>query len=179
MAKILLLTDYSSGYSRDLLKGLVRYAKEVGTWSLQRMPLYYSLMHGERGVLEYAKRWKADAIVAKLSEINIDLLKELNIPVVVQNYESRHQNVSNLTGDYFNTGVMAANFFLNRGYHNFAFYGFKDAIWSRERLDGYRQQIEKYCHNLYTLENNKNKEVWNCNICFENGLGKSKMKRKA
>ncbi len=22
-------------------------------------------------------------------------------------------------------------------------------------------------------------EVWNCNICFDNGLGKSKMKRKA
>ena len=25
----------------------------------------------------------------------------------------------------------------------------------------------------------ENKEVWNCNICFDNGLGKSKMKRKA
>ena len=23
------------------------------------------------------------------------------------------------------------------------------------------------------------KEEWNCNICFNNGLGKSKMKRKA
>ncbi|MDD2436299.1 MAG: DNA-binding transcriptional regulator [Massilibacteroides sp.] len=163
MAKILLLTDYSSGYSRDLLRGLVRYSKEVGSWSLQRMPLYYSLMHGERGVLEYAKRWKADAIVAKLSEVNIDLLKELNIPVVVQNYESRHQNVSNLTGDYFNTGAMAAKFFLNRGYHNFAFYGFKDAIWSRERLDGYKQEIEKHRNHLYTLENNKNKEEWSYN----------------
>ena len=30
--------------------------------------------------------------------------------------------------------------------------------------------------------NNKNvykKKVWNCNICFDNGFGKSKMKRKA
>ena len=23
------------------------------------------------------------------------------------------------------------------------------------------------------------KKAWNCNICFDNGLGKSKMKRKA
>ena len=26
---------------------------------------------------------------------------------------------------------------------------------------------------------NEIKEEWNCNICFDNGLGKSKMKRKA
>lgn len=25
----------------------------------------------------------------------------------------------------------------------------------------------------------KKKKTWNCNICFDNGLGKSKMKRKA
>ena len=150
------------------MKGLVRYAKGVGSWSLQRMPLYYSLMHGERGVLEYVKRWKADAIVAQLNEVDIDLFKELNIPVVVQNYEDRNQAVSNLTGDYFSTGVMAAGFFLKRGYRNFAFYGFKDAIWSRERLDGYRQEIEKHHYYLSTLENNKNEEEWNYN---HTGLG--------
>ena len=31
MTKILLLTDFSSGYSRNLLKGIVRYAKKIGT----------------------------------------------------------------------------------------------------------------------------------------------------
>jgi len=28
-------------------------------------------------------------------------------------------------------------------------------------------------------DNLKQEEAWNCNICFDNGLGKSKMKRKA
>ena len=164
MAKILLLTDFSSGYSRNLLKGIVRYSKEVGNWSFQRMPLYYRMLYGENGVVEWAKKWQADAIIAQLSDVNIELLNDLNIPIIVQNYRDRNKAVSNLTGDYFNTGVMAAKFFLNRGYHNFAFYGFKGAIWSRERADGYSHEIEKQGYKLAVLENdNKDKEEWSYN----------------
>ncbi|OCW93861.1 transcriptional regulator [Macellibacteroides sp. HH-ZS] len=164
MAKILLLTDFSSGYSRNLLKGIVRYSKEVGNWSFQRMPLYYRMLYGENGVVEWAKKWQADAIIAQLTDVNIELLNGLNIPIIVQNYRDRNKAVSNLTGDYFNTGVMAARFFLNRGYRNFAFYGFKGAIWSRERADGYSHEIEKHGHNLEILENdNKDREEWSYN----------------
>ena len=73
MAKILLLTDFSSGYSRNLLKGIVRYSKEVGNWSFQRMPLYYRMLYGENGVVEWAKKWQADAIIAQLTDVNIEL----------------------------------------------------------------------------------------------------------
>ena len=164
MAKILLLTDFSSGYSRNLLKGIVRYSKEVGNWSFQRMPLYYRMLYGENGVVEWAKKWQADAIIAQLTDVNIELLNDLNIPIIVQNYRDRNKAVSNLTGDYFNTGVMAAKFFLNRGYHNFAFYGFKGAIWSRERADGYSHEIEKQGYKLAILENdNKDREEWSYN----------------
>ena len=164
MAKILLLTDFSIGYSRNLLKGIVRYSKEVGNWSFQRMPLYYRMLYGENGVVEWAKKWQADAIIAQLSDVNIELLNDLNIPIIVQNYRDRNKAVSNLTGDYFNTGVMAAKFFLNRGYRNFAFYGFKGAIWSRERADGYSHEIEKQGYKLAVLENdNKDKEEWSYN----------------
>ena len=164
MAKILLLTDFSSGYSRNLLKGIVRYSKEVGNWSFQRMPLYYRMLYGENGVVEWAKKWQADAIIAQLTDVNIELLNDLNIPIIVQNYRDRNKAVSNLTGDYFNTGVMAAKFFLNRGYRNFAFYGFKGAILSRERADGYSHEIEKQGYKLAVLENdNKDKEEWSYN----------------
>ncbi|MFV0271412.1 MAG: substrate-binding domain-containing protein [Macellibacteroides fermentans] len=164
MAKILLLTDFSSGYSRNLLKGIVRYSKEVGNWSFQRMPLYYRMLYGENGVVEWAKKWQADAIIAQLTDVNIELLNDLNIPIIVQNYRDRNKAVSNLTGDYFNTGVMAAKFFLNRGYRNFAFYGFKGAIWSRERADGYSHEVEKQGYKLAILENdNKDREEWSYN----------------
>ena len=111
MLKILVLTDFSSGYSRRLLEGIIRYSREVGPWSFIRMPLYYLMMNGENGVVDFAKRWKADAIIAQLRDVNIDLFRSLDIPIIVQNYRHRNKNISNLTGDYYETGVLAADFF--------------------------------------------------------------------
>ncbi|WP_317046308.1 AraC family transcriptional regulator [Parabacteroides pacaensis] len=161
MLKVLLLTDFSSEYSRNILKGIVKYSKEQGAWSFQRMPLYYRMVYGEKGVLDWAKQWKADAIIALLSDVNIDLLNNLEIPIIVQNYRDRNKNVSNLTGDYIGTGVMAARFFINKGYRNFAYYGFKGAIWSRERREGYKAEIEKQGYNFHLFEDvSPDKEEW-------------------
>lgn len=143
MIKILVLTDFSSGYSRRLLEGMIRYSKKVGPWSFLRIPSHYQTVEGDRSITEYAKKWKADAIVAQLRDLDLDALRKLNIPIIVQNYQDRRKNISNLTGDYYNTGKLAADFFLARGYKHFAYYGFKDTVWSRERHMGYQDQIEK------------------------------------
>lgn len=161
MFKILLFTDFASGYSRNILKGMVKYAKEQGGWSFQRIPLYYRTIYGEKGILDWAKRWKADAIIALLKDVNIELLNDLQIPIIVQNYRDRHQYVSNLTGDYFGTGVMAARFFINKGYRHFAYYGFKGSVWSRERAEGYRDEITKHNYPLHIFdETPSDKEEW-------------------
>ena len=141
MRKILLLTDFSSGYSRSLLKGIVKYSKEFGPWTFYRMPLYYRELHGDEGVVKWAKEWGADAIIAQLTDVDLNILHQLNIPIIVQNYKTRHPAVSNLTGDYFGTGKMAAEFFLQKGYRNFAYYGFMDTVWMRERGNGFRSLI--------------------------------------
>jgi len=159
--KILVLTDFSSSYSRRLLKGIIRYSREVGPWKFQRMPLYFRMMYGEDGVVEFAKKWKADAIIAQLRDVNVELLNSLNIPIIVQNYSERNKAVSNLTGNYYETGVMAARFFLNRGYRNFAYYGYENAIWSRERGLGYKDEIEKNGGKCHILENrNSDSREW-------------------
>lgn len=161
MLKILVLTDFSSGYSRRLLEGIIRYSREIGTWSFLRMPLYYQMMHGENAVVSFAKRWKADAIIAQLRDVNLEELNKLDIPIIVQNYHERSKYISNLTGDYYNTGVMAAEYFLNRGYRHFAYYGYKNAIWSRERGLGYKARIEQEGYKCHVLENkNPNTKEW-------------------
>lgn len=161
MIKILVLTDFSSGYSRRLLEGIIRYSREVGTWSFLRMPVYYQMMHGENAVVSFAKKWKADAIIAQLRDINLEELNTLDIPIIVQNYHERSKYISNLTGDYYNTGVMAAEFFLNKGYRHFAYYGYQNTIWSRERGLGYKDRIEKAGFHCETFENkNPDTKEW-------------------
>jgi len=161
MLKILVLTDFSSGYSRRLLEGIIRYSREVGPWSFLRMPLYYQMMYGETGVVDFAKKWKADAIIAQLRDVNLELFRELDIPIIVQNYRERNKYISNLTGDYYETGAMAADFFIAKGFKNFAYYGYKNAIWSRERGLGYKEKIEKLGYECKILENkNPDNKEW-------------------
>jgi len=165
MKKILLLTDFSSDYSRNLLKGIVRYSNEHGPWVFYRMPQYYRELYGDDGVVRWAKEWKADAIIAQLENVDTDKLHELKIPVIIQNYKERANKICNITGDYFGTGEMAATFFLNRGFSNFAYYGFKDMIWSRERADGFRSGVEAFGYNLSVLNNNNRKtEQWSFDL---------------
>lgn len=142
MVRILLLIDYSSDFDRRLLTGLVEYSKEHGPWLFYRMPSHYSQLYGEEGVIRWAKEWKADAIIGKWNFETADRLKELGIPVVLQNYHHRSTTFSNLTGDYKGTGKMAAQFFLRRMYRNFAYFGVKDVVWSDERLQGFREELE-------------------------------------
>jgi len=122
------------------------------------------MVYGEKGVLNWAKKWKADAIIALLNDVDIELLNGLHIPIVVQNYKNRNQCVSNLTGDYYGTGVMAAHFYISRGFRNFAYYGFQGSVWSRERAAGYRDEIEKHGCKLFLFEDKpEDKEEWSYN----------------
>ncbi len=152
MKRILILIDYSSEFSRRLLRGLIQYSKDHGPWLFYRLPTYYKTMYGKEGIVEWAKSWKADAILAKWDHEGTNLLSTLNIPVVLQNFKSRSPYFSNLTGDYYGTGEMAAKFFIKRRFRNFAFYGNKDVIWSQERAEGFRSEVEKVGGNYYYFE---------------------------
>ena len=166
MIKILLLTDFSSGYSRSLLENVVRYAREVGPWAFYRMPLYFRELYGDEGVVEWAKKWEADAIIAQFSDIDLSVLNQLNIPIIVQNYKERSSGISNLTGDYFGTGVIAANFFLHKGYKSFAYYGLTDTVWGRERGEGFKKIVSNKGYEVYEFNNRKRvpSEKWSFDV---------------
>ncbi len=164
MIKVLLLTDFSSGYSRNLLKGIVQYSKVFGPWIFYRMPVYYRELHGDEGVVTWAKEWGADAIIAQLSNMKIEVLAQLDIPIIVQNYKDRYEGISNLTGDYFNTGVLAADFFLRKGFKTFAYYGFKDTVWMRERGDGYKVAIENSGYHVHSYDENNVADKWSFDV---------------
>ncbi|HBZ26077.1 MAG TPA: transcriptional regulator [Rikenellaceae bacterium] len=159
MIKILILTDFTSTYSRSLLRGIVKYSQEVEELSFYRMPLFYRSAYGDKYVISWAKKWKADAIIGQLQDLNISLYSKLNIPIIIQNYYDRANNVINLTGDYIGTGYLAADFFMKRGFKNFAYYGIVETIWSRERYQGYKERVEENSLSFYEyLENERSRE---------------------
>jgi LacI family transcriptional regulator len=147
------------------LQGVVEYSKEFGPWVFYRMPIYYRELYGDKGVVNWAKKWKADAILAQFGMIDMDVLNELDIPIVVQNYRDRHKNVSNLTGDYYCTGMMAAEFFMKKGFRSFAYYGPTDTVWMRERGEGFREKVMECGRDVYIYEDRADieQEKWSFN----------------
>jgi len=152
MKRILVIADYESSFSRSLLSGVIRYSKDYGPWTFYRLPAYYKSQYGSKGIIKWAKEWGADAIIAQLDTEKSALLKDLDIPVILQNFKERSDFFSNITGDYFGAGVMAAQFFAKKGYKNFAFYGNKNALWSLERAAGFRTEIEKLGGSYFYFE---------------------------
>lgn len=152
MIKILILIDYSSEFSRELLRGIIHYSKDFGPWTFYRLPSYYKSLYGKEGIANWARKWGADAIIAQWDTEGRTLLKELDIPVILQNYRERSDYFSNLTGDYIETGAMAARFFAQKGFRDFAFYGNQGVIWSMERGGGYKNEVEKIGGHYYGFE---------------------------
>jgi len=85
MIKILILTDFTSAYSSSLLRGIVKYSHEIEELSFYRMPLFYRVEYGDKYVVSWAKKWKADAIIEQLQDLDLSLFSKLNIPIIIQN----------------------------------------------------------------------------------------------
>jgi LacI family transcriptional regulator len=145
MPRIILLTDFSEDYANRLLKGIVRYSKEHNPWVLCRMPLSYRDVHKIEGVLKWALKWKADGIIAQFyNSDNVSLFRRHGIAAIAQDFRLRFDEIPNITGTHFAAGRMGADYFIKKGFRSFGFYGFKRIVWSEERCEGFRSEIEKH-----------------------------------
>ncbi|GHT54335.1 XylR family transcriptional regulator [Bacteroidia bacterium] len=163
MPRIILLTDLTEEYAKNLLKGIVRYSKEHEPWVLCKMPPSYHVKHGVEGVLKWAKKWKADGIIARFYNTDpVDIFRKNGIAAIAQDFKSRFTEIPNITGAHHLAGKMGADYFIQKGFKNFAFYGYKDFVWSSERCDGFLDGIRKHqlSTNFYEYQNDNLKELW-------------------
>lgn len=145
MIRLILLTDFSEAFPHYLLQGILRYGKEQThePWVICRMPLSFKEKCGLTGVLEWARKWGANAIIGCFnSDEDVKLFSEAGIVAVAQDSRSRFSSIPNLTSDYLKTGEMAAEFFLEKGFKNFAFCGYDATVWSDERCEGFFKRVE-------------------------------------
>ncbi|WP_026966090.1 xylose operon transcription regulator XylR [Algoriphagus terrigena] len=162
MYKVILLLDFGEEYSKALLKGISKYSSENGNWSFCRMPLYYRETMGVKGIVEWAKEWKAHGIIGQLYNEMETEFYESPFPVIAQDFKERFKKLPNITGLYHQTGKMGAEYFLKRGYQNFAFYGFNNIVWSRERAEGFETAVSKAGFQVNYFEHKKARstDIW-------------------
>ncbi|KAB7731331.1 helix-turn-helix domain-containing protein [Rudanella paleaurantiibacter] len=163
MHKVILLIDFAEDYSKSLLKGITKYSREHGPWIFCRMPLFHRETQGIDGILDWARDWEADGIIGQLyNDGCAEKLVEAGIPVIAQDFKERFTEIPNITGAYRETGAMAADYFLKKGFRHFAFYGFKNIVWSRERAEGFEERVARAGHEVTYFEHNKvrSSELW-------------------
>jgi len=163
MYKIILLIDFAEEYSKALLKGIAKYSREHGPWIFCRMPLFHRETVGIEGILKWALEWGADGIIGQFyNDPNIGKIIEAGIPVIAQDFKKRFDEIPNITGAHHEAGSMGADYFLKKGFKNFAFYGFKDIVWSHERAEGFEERVTRAGHKVHYFEHKmaRPSELW-------------------
>lgn len=152
MARIIMMTDFSESYPRRLLIGVARYAHDIGeAWTLCRLSTTVREKFDIDDLVDYARRFNADVIIGQFYETD-DLSKLINAGIIpiAQEFISRIPNISNITGEHFKSGKVAADYYINKGFHNFAFLGLQDVVWSDERLEGFKSTVSN-ADNLFSF----------------------------
>lgn len=163
MARVILLTDFGEEYSNNLLKGIVKYSRETKPWALCKMPLSYRDIHGIEGVIKWAKEWQADVIIGQFYNTdNISLFKEENIIAIAQDFKKRFTTIPNITGDHIRAGRIGAQHFIQKAFKNYAFLGIKNAVWSIERCQGFKKELEKSggVYNFFEYQKESDEGLW-------------------
>lgn len=153
MTKIILLFDISEHYGRSLLKGIVKYSKEHGPWLFCRMPLYYRETLKMKGIIKFAKDWGAHGIIGQLyNDKGVQTALNAGLHLIGEDFTERFTEIPNITGGYKEAGKMGAEYFLQKGFKNFAFYGYTNIVWSRERLEGFQQHLHTKGYPVFNFD---------------------------
>ena len=102
----------------------------------------YKQSHGIPGVLKWAKKWQADAIIAQFDDDDeVELFRKNGIIALAQDFKSRFSVIPNITSEYKLTGQMAADFFLQKDSETLHFMVMRMLFGRRSAALGFRDRI--------------------------------------
>jgi LacI family transcriptional regulator len=155
--KVALLVENSREWNRELVRGIIKYARLNGPWTFCRMPPQIYKSHSNKKItIKTLKNIGADVIIAHVMEprylvvdsVTIEELISLGLPMLVAGDLPGNEipkNIINLNSDLPAIGRMGADYLLSLGFHNYALYGF---VFSKSQPDdlsrGFSEFITKY-----------------------------------
>jgi LacI family transcriptional regulator len=155
--RVALVLPTEFAYARGVLRGIIAatrarnmYADDIPQQNKKRSPpwlfrVYRGIYgHSSRYLLKWFRDWKPDGIICQIYDDRLArVYREINKPVV-ELFESRAQSeFPRILPDDVATGELAARHFLERGFRHFAFFGASWMLWSREREQGFLNEIER------------------------------------
>ncbi|MGE9293314.1 MAG: XylR family transcriptional regulator, partial [Puniceicoccales bacterium] len=136
--RIALLLGMDLGYSRRVLSGILGYAESENlAWVFHHAP-------PDLRIIPALRRWQPDGIIAHLSELELaNRLCALNVPLISVTDTLTDSTFPTVDVDSKAVGRVAAEYFLNRGYRSFAYFGSKNASFSLNRKQGFSDRLKE------------------------------------
>lgn len=128
-----------SGFAASALRGVAAYARPNRPWTFD---------HGSQGLEGVNKllALKPDGILISTSDPEVcERISAARIPAVNLHYYDGWKDCCRVNNDDQATGVLAAEYFLNRGYKQFAYYA-KTGESIDDRLRGFQQRLAEAGH---------------------------------
>jgi len=136
--KIILRIETSVAYGRGLLYGIAKYSRIHGPWA------FYSEPGAEQTALPRLEKWGASGIITRIpDQSKLGRLVVDGLPAILVPLKEKIPGFPNIIDDCPAAGRMAAEYLLDRGFQNFAFCGFSDMHWSRDRRENFTKTIAK------------------------------------
>ncbi len=143
MRKIIIVVDTARGWGRQFLRGVEKYMSSRGDWAVRIQPPGY-VTTASKDSKSWLELTDADGIIAGDIRFISEAMR-LKIPKIL--HDARYEKIpgaSTMFTDSIKTGEMAADYFFNQGFKNYAFCGFDNLVWSEKRLKGFRQRLSEY-----------------------------------
>lgn len=137
--RVALLVETSREYGRGLLRGIIRYQRKHGPWSITFQP------HGlGEPPPAWLRTWKGDGIIARINDTaTVRALLRLKIPLIDLRASLPGLNLPIVGIDNRLVVHMAVEHFLERGFRHFAFCGtpYGQHVYQDERSDRFRGEL--------------------------------------
>jgi len=146
---VALIVETSKAYGRGLLRGINRYVRSCGPWSI-----YID----ERGLWdplpEWLRRWKGDGMILRTADRRMVRSALRTDAKVVYLGEQSDLDLPGVHPDDRPISRMAAEHLWERGFRQFGFVGIRGVCWSEKRRDSLNQRMAEAGSTLAVLEFN-------------------------
>lgn len=137
--RVALLIETSRIYGRRILAGIARHAQVHGRWSF-----YVQERELHSGIPDWLRNWKGDGIIARIEDQRMAAaLLRLGCPVVDVLGNARFPGIPGFDTDAGAVARLAANFFLQGGFRQFAFCGYRGVPFSERRAEAFADYLGK------------------------------------
>ena len=141
--KVALLIETARGYGRQLLRGIVRYARLHGPWGFYVSPGDFEQ------ALPKMQQWGGTGIIARIETPKIaEAILAAGLPTIALDLSDGQlradhplSRFSEISSGSREAAQMAAKHLLERQLRHYAFVGIAGRVWSRRREEGFCKRI--------------------------------------